>query len=133
MNILVEAWHYRSVPASLTSLSSDRLALWMHEFAEAAPLKNSLAKRLVQGYVSTQNNHDVSIPVPGFPAFLTVSEFAREGLWASAFLVFRCSVLLHVRADQEQRGTLEDAKQPKAKDELQKQVRRSPLFCSRPT
>ena len=38
------------------------------------------------------------------------------------FLVFRCSVLLHVCADQEQHGTLEDAKRPKAKDELQKKA-----------
>ena len=83
---------------------------------------NSLAKRPLQGYVSTQNNHDVSIPVPGCPAFLTVSEFAREGLWASAFLVFRCSVLLHVCADQDQHGTLEDTMQPEAKDELQKKA-----------
>ena len=52
----------------------------------------------------------------------TVSEFAREGLWVSTFLVFRCSVLLRVCADQEQHGTLEDAKQPKTKDELQKKA-----------
>ena len=71
--------------------------------------------------MSAQNNHDVSIPVPG-PAFMTVSEFAREGLGVSAFLVFRCSVLLHVCADQEQHGTFEDAKQPKAKDELRKEA-----------
>ena len=51
----------------------------MHEFDEAAPLMNSVAKRPVQGDVSAQNNHDVSIPVPAFP-ILTVSEFARAGL-----------------------------------------------------
>ena len=52
----------------------------------------------------------------------TVSEFAREGLWASAFLMFRCSVLLRACTDQEQHGTLEDAKHSKAKDELQKKA-----------
>ena len=87
MMSLVEAWHYRSAPVSLTSLRSDRLALWMHEFDKAAPLMNSLAKRPVQGYVSAQNNHDASIPVPDFPA-------SCRALLPASVLLFRSFPLL---------------------------------------